>query len=158
MDLPRTDEEVFPWLGDLVDPDLPHVVGGPAHFALGHHQDPRAVGKIDERQRVGRRRVVGQTAELVIVAFAQDNLTVFRTKGLVVGILPLRHRHDRQRPDVGLAGTLEIHLVVELRHRGIGRIAVGEVVGETQVADPGFDSFLCKHRGRGGKGGDKAEG
>src|SRR4029079_3100867 len=52
--------------------------------------------------------------------------------------LPLGERHRRYRPEIRLTGTLKVAFVVELLDRFLGRVAVGKVVGELQLADAGL--------------------
>jgi hypothetical protein len=65
-----------------------------------------------------------------------------------MGVLPLRHRDNRDRPEIDLAGPLEIAGIVELFDGRIGGLAVGQVVGETQRTDGSFQGFsLRRHTG-----------
>ena len=140
--LSGTDEEILARLGDGCDLDLPHVVGCPANLPFRHDRDPWPVLQVDERQRIRGCRVVGQPALSVVIALKEDDLAVLRTELLLVGPSPLRHLYRWDRPEVGLARPLKVDFVEKLLLCFGGRIPVGEVVSETQVADTCLDGLL----------------
>ena len=140
--LARSYEHVFPGLGHRRDFPLPHIMGSTTNLAFRHVHDPRLLTEIDEHQRVRRSGIEGQPTQDVIVAIEENNLAVFGTERHVVGVLPLRHRDQRDCPDVGLARALEIDLVEQLVNGFVGRISAGEVVREAEFADTCIKRFL----------------
>ena len=110
---------------------MPEVDDAAADPVRRHVDDEGTGGEVGERDVVGRGGVGSQDAELVVVTQVGDDLAV---AGAECGLRPLPHgeRHERQRPQVRLAGTLEIAFVVERLDRLVGRVAIGEVVGKRQ--------------------------
>ena len=67
--------------------------------------------EVEEVEDVGGGRVGRDQAESVAVADVVDQVGARRPEHLVVLVLPLRVRHQRQRPEVDLARHLEVELV-----------------------------------------------
>ena len=88
-----------------------------------------------------RGRIVGEPTQSILVALQKDGLAVFRAELLRVRVLPLRHTGKRYRPDISLYGPLEVHFIKQLLDGCIGRVAVGEIMGEFQLADTGVEGF-----------------
>jgi hypothetical protein len=55
--------------------------------------------------------------------------------------LHLCERHGGQTPEIGLAGALEVTLLVEILNRFLRRIAFREVVMERQLTDTRDECF-----------------
>jgi hypothetical protein len=89
--LAGADKQVFARLGQGGHGDLPHVVGGAANLALGHHCYPWSVCKVDKGQHVGSCRVVSQAPRTIIVGLDENDLAVLSSECRHVLMLPLRH-------------------------------------------------------------------
>jgi hypothetical protein len=62
-----------------------------------------------------------------------------------VRVLPLRHTGKRYRPEISLYGPLDVHFIKLLLDGCIGRVAVGEIKGEFQLADTGVEGFCLQY-------------
>ena len=72
----------------------------------------------------------------------------FGAEFLLVGVLPLRHADEGDRPDIGLDGPLEVHFLEQDLDGLIGRVAVREGMSELELPDPGFHGFRLARRTR----------
>jgi hypothetical protein len=87
-------------------------------------------GETGEPEIVRRRRIGGQDAAPRLEGQDRDDLSVLGAKALRDAPLPRRKRDRRNRPEIGLEGTLKITLVVKPLDRRVGRTAVGQVVSK----------------------------
>jgi len=127
-------KEVLARLGHPGNGNLPHIVRRSTHLRLRHHNHPGPLSQVDERQYVGRGRIVGEPTQSILVALQKDGLAVLSAELLRVRVLPLRHTGKGYRPEISLYGPLEVRFIEQLLDGRIGWVAVGEIMGAFQPA------------------------
>ena len=119
---------------------MPHVIDEASDFALWHVDDNRSrLGQIEEADDVGRSCIGRQDAALANEVVVDDDIARLGTEDFLISLLPVGHANDRQRPEVGLRGPLEVTFVIKFGDRGVARIAALEF----KVSDSGRDSFCA---------------
>ena len=124
-------------LAGIGDGPLPEIGEAARRRAGGHleHQRPGLL-QIGKRHDVGRRGIGREEAELVLKGEVVDVVELAGAELGEVLALPLLHRHQRQGPEVGLAGPLKVDVVEDFRDGGIGGVAVLQF----QRAEPRCDA------------------
>jgi hypothetical protein len=141
--LPWSDDEILgaralvrPDLAHIRDRPLPEVDDGAAIVAGRLIDDYWTVFQVGEADEIRRGEVGGENADLVLVVVVNNDIALLGSEDFLMGKLPLIEGDDRQRPDVGLGGALEIHLVVDLLDHLRRRRQAHE---ELDRADPGLN-------------------
>ena len=111
-------------VGDRALPEIDKAAGG---GACGDFEHERAgflhVGK---RHDVRGRGVGGEEAEFILEGEVVDIVEITCAELGGVLLLPLLHGHDRESPEVGLAGALVVDFVEHPGRRVLSRVAVFE--------------------------------
>jgi hypothetical protein len=76
----------------------------------------------------------GEHPRLVLQGLIEHHIAVAGAEGLGLGVVERLETHGRQSPEIGLAGPLEVELVVEPLGRGLAGVAVLQL----QCPEPGL--------------------
>ena len=140
--LSRAEHKIFRRVAGVRQRVLPSVDQPAAHLRR-HVDDERSGTEIAEDDIIRRGRIRREDAKAILITEELTDVPALRADGFLP-VLPFGERHGGQRPEIQLAGALKVAFIIELLDRFLGRVAVGKVVGELQLADVAIDGLVFR--------------
>ncbi|MCY1431717.1 hypothetical protein D9M71_476930 [compost metagenome] len=143
--MPRWQEQILAALAlvraddtQVLENALVHVHHHAGHQPFRQGQYQRAgLLQVGEGGDIRRGEVGGEDALLLFLGDVGSHLTIRDLEDVGLGILPLDNPGRGNAPHVRLGRTHEVHLVQQMAHGLLGRVATIEL----QLADCGIDRF-----------------